>query len=166
MASHHAENFFITDKRQRTATFSRAKRSINKEIISFAATGVDATQEQTVLNTVTFPNTLTGLRWDFAASQDAGTGDATFNWAIIIVRDGELADTMSRTDAAQFYRPETLCLVWGFGMIDNHSIPAHISGSTKTMRKMMTGDSLRIIYVGSTTNTIRFTGAVQFFQKM
>ncbi len=164
--SRHAEDFVITDKRQRTATFSRARRAINKEIIFVNALTVNATQESTLINSSVFPNTLTGLRWNFSVAQDGGTGVCFYTWAIVILKESEGTRTMQRADAAEFYQPEVNCLVWGTGIIDNNSRPDHIEGTTKTMRKMMVGDRVVMIYVGSTTNTASFVGAVQMFQKM
>ncbi len=164
--SRHAESFIIEDKRQRTSTFARARRNTNKEIIAVFDNFQDSTPSQLELNLCTFPYTLTGLRWSLSVAQDAGTGTAVFNWAIVIVPDGETADSMVRTTGATFYRPEKNCLVFGNGMIENNTETKDFTGTTKTMRKMMTGDSLVFTFAGITTQTTEVRGIIQFFQKM
>ncbi len=159
--------FTTSDKRQRVTTFSRPRRNVNKEIIVIRKSSIQATQLVTNLVIATFPFTFTGLRWNFAVHQNAGTGEGLFSWCIAYVPDGETIDVMSRTDASGFYTPEQNCLVWGFGVIDNNSNGLLIEGTTKTMRKMMTGDALIFAILGTgATNVLDLTGAIQFFQKM
>ncbi len=143
----------------------RTKRPINKSLISVAQATVDGTQVVTTLLTVTFPCTITGVRWDLSFVQDAGTGNASFLWAVIINREGLTIDTMSFGNASSFYNPETNCLVFGSGIIDNNLDAIAHRGHTKTMRKMQGGDVLAFIMIGTATNTSKCQGVIQFFCK-
>ncbi len=163
---HHGENFIITDKRQRTSTFSRARRNVDKVMTAVNHTGITATQVSSTILVSAFPSTITGIRWDLAFDQTAGTGASHMNWAIVLVKEGENADTMVRTDDTTFYQPESNCLVYGFQIIRNGTTTGHASGSTKTMRKVMIGDEILFLFAGSTTNHASVVGVIQLFQKM
>ncbi len=148
-------------------TFRRGlgKRPIDKAIISIIKSGTNATQVETILASIAFPCTLTGLRWGITFTQDAGTATAFFYWAIVIVRDGVTVSQISTSDASTFYAPEQNCLVWGNGTIENNISTDRYEGTTKTMRKMLVGDSLQFLHKGSATNTTRSDGIIQFFCK-
>ena len=149
-------------KRRRTENFT-VKRPIDKRLIVIGKTGVDATQVSTLLSTAAFPCTITGLRWDLTVRQDAGTVAAGYAWAIVVVRETVTADLMTLTDAATFFAPEENVLAFGIGDVVITSESRQWVGSTKTMRKLQTGDSLKWIGVGGTTNTTAFRGCIQFF---
>ncbi len=158
--------FHAGEKRARVTTSGfHTKRPINKSIIAVQQAGNDATDTTSTLFTTTFPCTITGLRWDLAFTQDAGTGTAFIHWAIVLVRAGVTGDTLSITDGATFFDPETNCLVFGSFTIDNNTQTKHAAGSTKTMRKMQGGDILAFVAKGSATNTSRVDGVIQFFCK-
>ncbi len=141
------------------------KRPIDKAIITVIKAGTNATQVETVLATITFPCTVTGLRWGLTFTQDAGTATAFFYWAIVIVRDRVTVSQISTSDAATFYAPEQNCLVWGSGTIENNINKPRYEGSTKTMRKLLVGDTIQFLHKGSATNTTRVDGVIQFFCK-
>ncbi len=91
-------------------------------------------------------------------------------WAIVIVKDGNSANTMSITDAATFYSPEQNVLAFGVGnfpgtTIGDGALRESWEGSTKTMRKMMGGDILQLLVDGNTATQGSFLGVVQFFCK-
>lgn len=163
---HHAENFIITDKRQRTATFSRARRNVDKVMIVVSHQGQNATQVTTTILTSTFPSTVTGIRWDLTFDQEAGTGASEMDWAIVLVKEGQGPDTMQSANAAIFYEPEQNCLVFGHSTVRNQLQTNHETGTTKTMRKMMVGDRIVFIFAGTATNTSSVHGIIQLFQKM
>ncbi len=155
-----------SNKRARTGfTGGGHKRPINKSLIAVQQTGNNATDTSTQLFATTFPCTITGLRWSLAFTQDAGTATAFYHWAIIVVRAGVTQDTLSITDGASFFDPETNCLVFGAGTIDNNVESQIATGDTKTMRKMQGGDALVFVAKGSATNTTRVDGMIQFFCK-
>ncbi len=141
------------------------KRPVDKIMISANKTTVDGTQVATVLLLVTFPCTIVGLRWNGVVRQDAGTGPAFHNWAIVVLRQGVTVSTMASGDGNTFFTPESNCLVLGVGSIDNNVESQQYEGSTKTMRKMQGGDQLLFICSGSATNTSAFNFVVQFFCK-
>ena len=141
------------------------KRPVDKIMISVSKAAVDSTQVSTVLLLVTFPCTIVGIRWSGTVNQDAGTGTAQYNWAIVVLRQGVTVSTMASGDGNTFFTPETNCLVFANGAIDNNVEAARFDGSTKTMRKMQGGDQLLFLSRGSATNTSSFNFTVQFFCK-
>jgi len=158
-------SFEVSDKRQRVVTTSRAKRPIDKVIIVVNFSAVSATDENEEIISASYPATVTGLRWDFDVRQAGGTGVCDMTWAIVFLRDGETLDTLSFTAGITFYKPEQNCLVYGFQVIENKLETKHVKGSTKTMRKLMVGDSIHMIVKGVGTDTVTVKGAVQLFLK-
>ncbi len=142
------------------------KRPIDKQLIVVDKDTVDATQVSTTLITATFPCTITGLRWEISHDRSAGTGTANFWWAIILVKDGNSANTMAISDASTFYEPEQNVLAFGLGALEDEGPDSMLSsGNTKTMRKLMGGDQLLFITRGIATNTTNVNGVIQFFCK-
>lgn len=154
-------------KRARTGFIEapRTKRPIDKKLVAIATNAIAATQDVTQLISATFPCTITGLRWNLSFIQDAGTGACVIHWAIVIVRDGVTIDTLGVSSAAVFFNPEQNCLVFGAAMIDNNTQSKDFNGSTKTMRKLMGGDTLQFIHLGVATQTSGCRGVIQFFCK-
>lgn len=144
---------------------TRAKRPIDKLLVVVNKTDVVAAQQETDIITATFPCTAVGLRWDLSWFQTGGTGEATTFWAVVIVRDGNAASTMSTSDAGVLYAPEQDVLTFGTVGFDNHTNSLHISGDTKTMRKLMGGDKLKFITFGTATNFNSVRGVIQVFCK-
>ncbi len=148
-----------------------ARRPISKTLIVVKDDAVDGTQAKTLLFTTTFPATMVGLRWSLSALQGLGTTAVTqLQWAIVISRDGNVANTMSTGDSNSLYSPEADVLAFGCANMKTHTaastvMPITWNGDTKTMRKLKTGDVLEIIYVAEATNTWAFFGCVQFFVK-
>ncbi len=163
------EPMIVGGKRRRTSTVvvgtARTSRNTDKKMIGVALDSISATQQSTILLTVTFPCTIQGLRWSLAVIQDAGTGNCEFHWAIVVLRDGLTLPVMSVGDGATLYQPEQDVLVYGVGVIDNNVSSYPFNGSTKTMRKLMGGDRLIFIAKGVATNFSRMRGVVQFFCK-
>jgi len=157
-------SFEINDKRQRVVTTNRAKRPIDKVITVVDEDYVAATL-QNLIHTQTYPGTMTGLRWNFSLAQTTGTAFARFIWAIVYLRDGDTLDDLTFTTGAVLYKPEQNCLVWGFEIISNNSETKHIEGTTKTMRKMMVGDQIIFLGLGTAGNNMSLNGAVQLFIK-
>ncbi len=145
--------------------FTGAKRPVDKQLVVVNKSAVDATQVNTTLVTVTFPCTIVGLRWDMSVIQQGGTGNSIFAWCINVLRDGGTQKVMSTSDGTTFFAPESDCLAFGFGGIDNNVDGRHYNGSTKTMRKMMGGDKLIFSVKGIATNTTTVLGVIQFFCK-
>ncbi len=143
----------------------RPKRPIDKSLVAITKDNVGATDVTTTLFTTTFPCTIVGLRWDMAFVQAGGTGSAVVHWCICVNRDGVTVPTLAVSDAAAFFEPEQNCLVYGVSFIDNNTVTEHATGSTKTMRKMMGGDTLVFIMKGTATETSSCRGVIQFFCK-
>ncbi len=153
-------------KRART-TVARARRPIDKDLIVVQKT-ITAAQQTTTLKTTTFPCTVVGIRWELMATCIVA-GQSTLTWAIVLVKDGEAANTMSITDAATFYAPEQNVLAFGVANFAGTTIgdvtPATWQGSTKTMRKLMGGDVLQLLVDGTFATQGSFLGVIQFFCK-
>lgn len=159
-------------KRQRTSSTSfipRApKRPIDKSLVVINKT-VGTSQLETTLETATFPCTITGLRWDLMSHSTLTTGNVVINWAIIIVKDGNSANTMATSDASSLYQPEQNVLAYGCGIFPDADagqgpIGRTWTGNTKTMRKLMAGDKLALIALATGASAPLY-GAVQFFCK-
>ncbi len=146
----------------------RARRPVDKKIITINKATVGGSGFSTDLFTATFPCTIQGLRVDLNIFQDAGTTSGVYAWVIIILRQGIVASTVNTGDAATLYQPEQDVLMFGSGGGNQNGGPfnnAYRQMTTKTMRKFMGGDKLVFIGIGENTNTSQFTGAVQYFCK-
>lgn len=162
----------MSNKRRKTgdSTFVRvtsSKRPIDKGLI-VVSQGLSTTQGSTGLVGATFPCTVTGIRWDLSfLGGSAAANDGA--WAIIIVRDGLAASTMSLTDGASLYQPEQDVLAFGtFRVADSDGGDGgqgmRVSGSTKSMRKLMGGDAILFITLGAAVAG-NLRGVVQLFCK-
>ncbi len=150
-------------KRRRAPSGRRvAPRPIDKKLIGVVHT-VSTTQAFTALITATFPCTIVGFRWDLAFDHITGAPD--FQWALVIVRDGNVVSTLALSNGADFYTPEQNVLAFGVGFIYADIVPREYSGTTKTMRKLMGGDQIAIISLASVVNSVLLHGVVQFFCK-
>ncbi len=143
------------------------KRPIDKVMIVVAKPTVGTTQVSTTLLTATFPCTIVGLRWDLSVFVDGGTTPGIYGWAIVIVRQGITVSTISTGDGNTFFAPEQDVMAYGKGANQQIDIGTgrHYNGSTKSMRKMMGGDTLLFLAIGQDTQTSVFNGCIQFFCK-
>ncbi len=158
----------MSKRRKVGVTNFRTARPIDKQLKAIKQT-VAATQLSSLLLTVTFPCTITGLRWELSVRNDHAAVDSIF-WALVIVRDGNIASAIGVSDAADFYAPETDVLAFGnIQLAPNNATTGDSThtwnGSTKTMRKMMGGDTLQLLVDGSAAASKEFGGVVQFFCK-
>lgn len=157
-------------KRQRTSSsyIARgAKRPIDKNLIAISQS-VTTAQTSTDLLTATFPATVTGLRWSMNI-RGSTTAHQLVSWAIVIVKDGLSASTISQSDGAAMYQPEQNVLAFGsVATLDSDAGTGNGSynweGSTKSMRKLMGGDKL-VLIAKANANTATYAGVVQFFTK-
>ncbi len=145
----------------------RPRRNIDKVLRVVKKTGFSA-QVGTVLTTATFPCTITGIRWNLGFQGNA-TSTAIIHWCIIIVRDGNAANTIATSDASDMYTPEQNVLSYGVAMLSADSSTAGtnvilMEGSTKTMRKLLLGDRIDIIMLASQASSVN--GVVQLFCKV
>ncbi len=81
-----------------------------------------------------------------------------------------VASTLSVSDGGSLYDPEQEVLAFGvLGVMDNDAGtgPAVMpfSGETKTMRKLMGGDRIMFITLGSAASSANIRVVVQFFCK-
>jgi len=91
-------------KRARTSGV-RVQRPIDKELK--VVNQVPTTSVvSTVLKTVTFPGTVVGLRWSGSIENLATTAPVVCAWAVVVIPDGEAANTPALSDGADFYAPE------------------------------------------------------------
>lgn len=157
---------------ERATTFrGLPKRPINKSLITIYKTISDATQVNTTLATITYPGTITGLRWDLSVFQsDTAASDCRAIWAIVVCREGQSASTLALGDAATTYSPEDQLLTFGTVGIGyetaQYQNPQYYSGSTKTMRKLQGGDTVLFIMKTSGADAdLNVMGVIQFFIK-
>ncbi len=146
-----------------------SRRPTDKELI-FLSQNATTSNTQTTLKTATFPCTIVGVRWDFTVTGLVTTGNPTTSWIIVIIKDGNSANTISQSNGADMYTPEAN--VMAFGTATNLDTDAtagntvmHITGQTKTMRKMQQGDILAFVTLCSIVTGANVKGVVQFFCK-
>lgn len=173
----HLDNVVLSSRSTRTRPVMAApvavvaaprrlgKRPIDKALIAIAKDGVTSTNVSTTLATVTNPCTIVGLRWSLSFNQDAGTGLCEGRWAIVVARDGNSPNNMNPSDGATIYAPEQDVLAFGAYSIRNNTNSVQFDGTTKTMRKMLIGDTLTFRMSGVGTNTSAGRGIIQFFCK-
>jgi hypothetical protein len=167
-------------KRRRVSTgravaFSvRAARPIDKVLPNVNLIVTNAQQTQDLVTAAT-ACTATGIRWNLNmfSPDSADVGTTYGSWAIIILRDGRTANTLSLTTGSNLYEPEQDVLAYGTWALqakgDATGVgPAnlHSEGDTKTMRKLKIGDKLTFIALGvSATEQTHVFGCIQIFCK-
>ncbi len=155
-------------KRARTGG-GRVQRPIDKELIVVNQTPT-TTVTATTLKTTTFPGTVVGLRWAMSAVNILTTASVLISWAIVVVQDGEAANTPSQSNGSDFYTPEQHVLAFGsMRLADLDGAAGNIThnweGTTKTMRKLKQGDLLQFITIAGSASACNLDGIVQFFFK-
>ncbi len=154
-------------KRARTSGV-RVARPIEKDLIVVNQEGIAGTQVQVNLKVHAFPATIVGLRWSLSCIQDAGTALSQLTWAIVVLPDGNTtANNMSATNGSSMYQPEQQVLAFGNASGTGADLggPTQFDGTTKTMRKLRSGDRIAFIALAEATNTYKVFGTVQFFSK-
>lgn len=152
-------------KRRRATTVRRsAPRPIDKQLKGVVQLLSSAAQTVSTLITATFPCTIVGIRWDLAF-RNAATAIPTYEWAIILVRDGVAAGTLALANNSDFYQPEQDVLAFGTGFAIASQMESKNTGHTKTMRKLMGGDQIQLIGISDAVDSITMIGVVQFFCK-
>ncbi len=146
----------------------RAKRPVDKQLINIVHDTTNA-QVVTVVETFTFPGTITGLRWDVVHTMSADATVIQGVWAIVIARDGDVPNQLALTNTTTLYQPETHVLAFGAWTgvkdADGAGSTIHWNDSTKSMRKVQAGDSLNFISFATTANSGDLSAIVQFFLK-
>ncbi len=155
-------------RKRRMVAPGRAARPIDKEL-KVVNQAVTNSVTSTTLKTTTFPGTVVGLRWSCGA-QSTSTTDAVVHWAIVVIPDGEAANTPATSDGADFYTPEQNVLAFGVFRVANNAETGgnmtHVwEGTTKTMRKLKQGDVLAFITIGNAATSVNLDGVLQFFFK-
>ncbi len=146
-----------------------SRRPTDKELI-FVSQTATTSNVATTLKTATFPCTIVGVRWSMSMSNNVSTGDTIVNWIIVLVHDGNSANTISQSNGADMYTPENDVMAFGTTILSDSDIGAgnrthNFKGMTKTMRKMRQGDLLQFITLASAANSAIVRGVVQFFCK-
>lgn len=141
---------------------------VDKRLIGIVKSPLGTTQLATVLITATFPCTITGIRWDLDFLNILTTGSPSFNWAIVRVKDGVTVSVMAVSDAGTFYSPEQELIAFGIAHVADGDgtvgpMIKHFSGSTKSMRKLMGGDTLQFICDADSAAAVNVKGIIQFF---
>ncbi len=157
----------MSNKRRRHFGGRRAARPIDKQIITIDRIGgID--EADTLMIVQAGARTLTGLRWMISFSANTSQSSPSYFWAIVLVKDGDVANALDIQNLGSLYQPEQHALVWGAGRltpIGDSSGPRIMKdqGTTKIMRKMMDGDKLVLLSTTNVNAGILVTGAVQFF---
>lgn len=162
-------------KRRRTTPIvvtASQKRPIDKRIIFFdhSSTAASAQLQTAIIPSATFPCTATGIRWEVIIDSADALNAPDILWAIVILREGVAADTLTFSGAAAIYTPEQNVLAWGYSRAISNASSAgpelqRWDGTTKTMRKLMAGDQIVMISKPNATWTGVVRGVVQIFCK-
>lgn len=147
------------------ARSSRMRRPIDKANKNIVLTNAVTQQTVDLLDARTYPGTVTGLRWEFVFGPPAAT-NVGLSWAIVVVKDAAApaASSLSLSNDAAIYQPEQMMLAGGIIDVQSTDNSLHISGKTKSMRKLMVGDILQFITKASQASGI-ITGNLQCFYK-
>ena len=136
----------IVAKRPRSGSFVVAgrKRPVEKAI-RVVATDCTNTQVQSTLFTageaLTFSGGHISVKYTAASASPAGSG--TFiHAAIVFVREGQAASTLSMTLGQALYVPEQDVLWAGVGVVGSNNDLSWEETKIKTQRKMKSGDFL------------------------
>lgn len=162
----------------RKRTYSKTKRSKNKFIKSFSYAANVAQTHSLSLYKATYPCTISGLRWDLVWGWGDETKQNTWNiqitWCIYIKEEGEADRTPAfhpntTDDAGDYIKGEQSIIAWGNACVaDKGAFPIN-QDSTKSMRKLQSGDQLMITikqqYTGDAANAPGYAvlGGIQFF---
>lgn len=137
--------------------FTRSKRIKNKKLYSTrgalaipVTAGTYASLSAEMQGAVQYPNTIAGIRWEVTltnTSADDFTHYREFFWYIAIYRDGT-APQVATTMNMGMVKPEANVITWGSGMsITGAERKSVFEGSTKSMRKMQTGDKIYFVVI-------------------
>lgn len=170
---------------KRASGYQRAKRPIDKSIVQFAFNHAtpNTVQQQFKIYPLgaggaTFPGTITGLRWSIQAQPgvlNALNSNSTY-YVIVRVRENTAVQpiniagpTPDTATGGSLYNPEqdvmaAGCLQWGQGTTSVNVTEGDI-GTTKTMRKLMTGDSIHLAVRSVFNVPCVVIGFVEYFYK-
>ncbi len=161
----------MSRRRVQGIQFSRqGSRPIDKVLPNVLMAAVVAAQQTQDLVTAATACTALGIRWVLTFRNVTGTATATGTvaWAIIILRDGRTANTISLTAGANLYEPEQDVLAFGrVNSIDDVTAQGGppVEGQTKTMRKLKIGDKITFLAFGTAGNETSIAGTIQLFCK-
>lgn len=146
------------------------KRPIDKQLLWVEKSAFGTTKVSTNLYVPTVPCTITGLRWALNFKNLLTTGSIQYIWMIHVLRGGSSTPEISQSDGSNIAGDEREVMAWGVGILADADIGAgpqvmKDEGSTKTMRKMMPGDILEIVFDCDTASGADVAGIVQFFAK-
>ncbi len=146
-----------------------SRRPTAKELI-FVAQTATTSNVATTIKTTTFPCTIVGLRWSITFESQVSTNNSVISWIIVVVKDGNTANTISQSNGADMYTPEQNVMAFGtVTVLANDETGGNqnsmIQGTTKTMRKLQGGDLLQFITLSNVANSTLVKGTIQFFCK-
>ena len=160
-------------KRRRTSAVVSTRRPIDKTIFTLNNTFTTSNVTDSVV-TATFPCTITGIRWDLWIVGEFAAATAESQrilGCLCLVKEGTTISGPDFTDSNDTWTPEGNVLVQYAGVVraqdsSNGADPIHITGETKTMRKLQAGDLFRHIINGQVASaTTRIFGTIQVFCK-
>ena len=155
---------------KRRRTFKRratAKRPIDKAITTIDRVITNTTTSGDLLQIVN-AGTVTGLRWTWTFRSVTQATAPQILWAIVYVRDGEIASSLDLSNLASMYDPEQNVLAFGSMLLEPNSSTSaptvvHVEGTSKAMRKMIDRDRLQLVSVSDALNATQMFGVVQYF---
>lgn len=162
-----------SNRRAPLASTRRSRRPIDKKMTTVLLSNIVAGQQTVnLINGITYPGTITGLRWSLSVTRSGGTSNTTgnFAWAIVLLPAGTTVSTLNIGAGNSMYDPEQMVLAYGNGNTFNGAAGAssnlhRFDGSTKSMRKLKAGDSVLFLAFGTATERHDLFGGVQWFFK-
>lgn len=153
---------------------SKKKRNIDKWLIAVNLDPIAAGGTQLVLLTATYPCTVVSLRWEMAIARP--TTSCIIAWCVTILEENttipiapiQYPAIPAAGTAARFMAPERNVMAYGIISADrggdDPQFQSSYSGSTKTQRKIQSGDQLvfMVNYIGGFSQIV---GAFQYFVK-
>ena len=149
----------------------QAKRPIDKKLLVVNKANVVGSNQSLDLLAPTSPCTVCGIRWSLMAGPNGGTSgnQHDFQWAIVLLPDGNTVDNPATVDGQIMYQPEQHVLAFGSSSSDGTAFVSqegqHFEGTSKSMRKLKEGDKVVFVCRGVATEPSRIFGTVQVFCK-
>lgn len=151
-------------RRGNTGAVIRSRRPIDKQIFVVNKPLIAGnTQASTALGSaLNRAVTVTGLRWSLYVHDDL---KSSIHWCIVLVREGTSVSTIATSDASTLYAPEQNVLAHGILGTGSTADHGFVEGSTKSMRKMLSGDQLFFVFKTDANAMDVMRGIVQLFFK-
>ncbi len=145
------------------------ERKIEKHIVSILHSNLGTTQQVTSIVAPSEMRTHTRVVGNISVSKDSTATAATIGLAIVVVREGQSALTISLTNATEFYdRPEDV--LWHqtirTPVAANADWERNIHIDVLGQRKLARNDAIKFISIGIIADSGQLSGSLTDFLKL